>query len=232
MATYTQSSQVLALGEKLVEELSLDPSVDTLGRWMAHYIAQLIDESESAAAEDKQKKSEKCAAAIINLWEYRSVMPSGKRPFEDIEPILRALASLDPTHDFPRYFEDIHESANSTEQPEEVMNWLKVAKGLDSSAKILIMYCITLAAQNARNKSEEWISLASSSGMTEGVDISTLLVLDKERSLYSEPDLSDKQREIVESRIEKLEVFVELSKKLAAQLHKQLDSRPKVNDDS
>lgn len=231
MVTYTQSSQVLALGKKLVEELGLDPSVDTLGRWMAHYVAQLIDESESATVEDKQEKLEKCAAAIISLWEHRSVMPSGKRPFEDIEPILRALASLDPAHDFPRYFEDIHESANSTKQPEEVMTWLKAAKGLDNSAKILIMYCITLAAQNAINTSEEWVSLANSSGMTEGVDISTLLVLNKERSLYSESDLSDKQRKIIESRIEKLETFVEISRRLATQLHQQLDSLPKVSDD-
>ena len=231
MVTYTQSSQVLALGKKLVEELGLDPSVDTLGRWMAHYIAQLIDESESATAEDKQKKLEKCAAAIANLWEHRSVMPSGKRPFEDIEPILRALESLDPSNDAPRYFRDARESANGTEQPEEVINWLKIAKGLDDSARILIMYCITLAAQNAINTSEEWVSLARSSGMTEGVDISTFLVLDKERSLYSESDLSDKQRETIESRIEKLETFVEISRRLVAQLHQQLDNLPKVSDD-
>ena len=137
MVTYTQPSQILVLGKKLVDELGLDQSVDTLGRWMAHYIAQLIDESESAATEDKQEKLEKCVTAIISLWEHRSVMPSGKRPFEDAEPILRTLASLDPSDDTPRYFQDGHESISGTEQPEEVTRWLEVAKGLDNAAKII-----------------------------------------------------------------------------------------------
>ena len=231
MATYTQSSQVLALGKKLVEELGLDPSVDTLGRWMAHYIAQLIAESESATVEDKQEKSEKCATAIVSLWEHRSVMPSGKRPFEDIEPILRALASLDPLNDAPRYFRDASESASGTKQPEEVINWLEVAKGLDNCAKILIVYCLTMAAQNAVTKSKEWASLASAAGMKEDVDTSTLSYLDEEFSLYREFDLSERQREIIEDRIKKLETFVEFSQELAAQLRQQLDNLPKVSDD-
>ena len=158
-------------------------------------------------------------------------MPSGKRPFEDIEPILRALASLDPSHDAPRYFQDIRESANGTEQPEEVINWLEVAKGLDNSARILIVYCLTMAAQNAIPKSKEWASLASAAGMKKNVDTATLSYFDEESSLYSASDLSERQREIIEDRIKKLEILVELSQKLATQFHQQLDSLPKVDDD-
>ena len=40
MVERIRSDSVLALGKKLVDELGLDQSVDTLGRWMAHYIAE------------------------------------------------------------------------------------------------------------------------------------------------------------------------------------------------
>ena len=40
MVKRIRSDSVLALGKKLVDELGLDQSVDTLGRWMAHYIAE------------------------------------------------------------------------------------------------------------------------------------------------------------------------------------------------
>ena len=38
---------IVQLGKKLVEELALNNSVDTLGRWMAHHIAELIYDAEN-----------------------------------------------------------------------------------------------------------------------------------------------------------------------------------------
>ena len=35
-----RSEAILALGRRLVQELGLEPSVDTLGRWMAHAYRQ------------------------------------------------------------------------------------------------------------------------------------------------------------------------------------------------
>lgn len=79
---------VLDLGRALVEELSLDPGVDTLSRWMAHYIAELIEDTNTAKVEDRPAKLVKCADAILDLWERRHQLPNGKRPFEDWEPVL------------------------------------------------------------------------------------------------------------------------------------------------
>jgi hypothetical protein len=104
MAASVDSDAVIALGKRLVEELELGDSVDTLGRWMAHYIAELIVKVEAARSEERDKLSSCCAAAILDLWRHRSVLPNGKRPFEEIEPILRAIQSLDPEDDIPRYW--------------------------------------------------------------------------------------------------------------------------------
>ena len=98
------SKDVLDLGCALVNELNLDPGVDTLSRWMAHYIAELIGEAKTAKIEDRPAKLAKCADAILKLWDHRHQLADGKRPFEDLEPIMRALASLDPEDNTPRYF--------------------------------------------------------------------------------------------------------------------------------
>lgn len=41
-----RSSDVLELGKLLVKALDLDETVDTLGRWMAHHIAELMQAAE------------------------------------------------------------------------------------------------------------------------------------------------------------------------------------------
>ncbi len=80
--------EVLDLGRALVEELGLDPGVDTLSRWMAHYIAELIEAAETAKGEDRPVKLATCANAILDIWGRHHQLPNGQRPFEDLEPIL------------------------------------------------------------------------------------------------------------------------------------------------
>ena len=99
------SDGVLKLGEKIVDELGLDQTCDTLGRWMAHYIADKISDVESVApGEVRDQKMSACADAILNLWDHRNKLSSSKRPFEDFEPIFRTLQSLNPNDATPRYF--------------------------------------------------------------------------------------------------------------------------------
>ena len=44
------------LGKKLIDELGLDQSVDTLGRWMAHYIAEKMEDAQAAIGESRDRK--------------------------------------------------------------------------------------------------------------------------------------------------------------------------------
>src|SRR5206468_12121550 len=93
MGDHIRSDSILKLGKKIVDELGLDQTVDTLGRWMAHYIAEKIGDVEAATGEDRAQKMSECRDAILQLWAHRSELPNGKRPFEDFEPIFRALQS-------------------------------------------------------------------------------------------------------------------------------------------
>lgn len=218
----TQSKAILDLGKKIVDEFGLDQSVDTLGRWMAHHIADLIHDAENAELEDKQSKQERCASAILELWRHRAELPNGKRPFEDVEPILRALESLDPSDDTPRYFRRPRMMAADAEPGTEVEKWLDIANGIDFTARQLIRYCLFCASQTARDKTAEWVALAEAAGLDDGVDISALYIVMSEAELSSDAPTEDAERKELEDRLSRLESFQELAEGLAADIRSKL----------
>jgi len=76
----------LPLLKLLVEdELELEDSTDTLGRWMSHRVAELIH----AGAEDESARTE-AADLILRVWERRSAWPQGWPPPESLA-VLEAL---------------------------------------------------------------------------------------------------------------------------------------------
>jgi hypothetical protein len=79
-----------------VKELDLEDSVDTLGRWMAHRIAELMEGAEQAETEaEREAAKRECTNVIIRLWEHRAKFPF-KPPLADIAKFLKNLTS-DPS---------------------------------------------------------------------------------------------------------------------------------------
>src|SRR5687767_11542563 len=79
---------VLGLGQHLVRELDFEDGVDTLGRWMAHYLAELIDKAENGGTAAKRLRAHKSATeTILKIWEHRTSLP-GKAyplaPYKDV----------------------------------------------------------------------------------------------------------------------------------------------------
>ena len=147
---FVPANSLLALGQKLVQELGLEESTDTLGRWMAHHIADLMINAENAIGDEKAAAERKCFDAILELWKHRSELPNGKRPFEDLEPVMRAIESLDPEDDTPRYYRAVRPPKGETVETSEQEEWLSLVDGLDYTAKVLIGYCLTEAADAVR----------------------------------------------------------------------------------
>lgn len=72
---------VVKLGEMIVDELGLTDSNDTLGRWMAHRLAELMDSAESAVREaEREKARQEASDLIIALWDHRAGWPNGWPP--------------------------------------------------------------------------------------------------------------------------------------------------------
>ncbi|HHV17234.1 MAG TPA: hypothetical protein GXX58_11810 [Gelria sp.] len=216
----TRCEKTLELGRKLTKELGIDQSADTLGRWMAHYIAELIQDAEKASAEEQPAMMRACCDAILSLWNHRHTLPNGKRPFEELEPLLRTLESLDPEDDTPRYFRSVRAVIDNTEENEETKSWLNLTDYIDYSAKLLIRYCLTQAAQNALNKSAEWVSLAQAADAGESIEFPLIRVIAEESYMLEASDPSEKEKKRTENRISRLEAFAEMAMQVVSDLRK------------
>lgn len=225
-----RSDSVLKLGEKIVDELGLDQSVDTLGRWMAHYIAEKIADVEAASGEDREKKMSICAEAILNLWAHRSELPSGKRPFEEFESVFRALQSLDLDDTTPRFFRQIRLAADENDESSETAKWLNLATGIDNSARVLIRYCITEAVKTVVDKSKNWVALADAVGKSDEYDVSVVIKLIEDAETVAPKTTKDVEREKIKVLADKLETFAEMANQLSLHFTKILKNIDESTD--
>jgi len=189
---------------------------------MAHYVAESIQAAETAAGEDRQARLAACASSILDLWTHRGKFPNGMRPFEELDPILRTLESLDLNADMLRYYRSPMEMIDEDAVGAEVRQWLNIAKGLDSSAKVLIRYCLAGAAEAALDKSKEWVALAEAAGADEGVEFPTVRFVGSEADLLNAENPDDERRRVIEDRITRLMGFQEMSSQMLARLRELL----------
>lgn len=221
--------RVINLGKALVNELGLDPGVDTLARWMAHYIAEQIELAQSTIGDDRDAVEQRCFDTILKLWEHRSSLPNGQRPFENFEPIFRALTRLDP-EGATSYFYD----KPSSHSPDsdilntdtvEVQKWLNIADVIDQAARTWLEYVFYQAALSATDdKTITWLENALD--VHHNKDIAVILRLyDVDREDEVEQSNGQKQRikqEKLRSRIKQLDAFIHFSKELRATYEAEL----------
>lgn len=228
---YERSEAIIALGKKIVTELRLDKSVDTLGRWMAHHVAELIHNVENATGKDKLVEQTLLRDTVLSLWAHRFELPRGVRPLEDLEPVLRALESLDPENNASRYFSTARAPEDETQESEVTRKWLDLAKKMDYASKTLIDYCVTSAADSAIDQSCEWVELARQAGADDSLELSVIRLIKYQRDLMKEPDLSAQQRRILLDRKQKLEAFLLMTTALVTEIETRLDTLPPTVDD-
>jgi len=216
-----RSDAVLALGKKLIRELKLRTTTDTLARWMVHYLAELIKEAEKKSAKNRTAKLEKCFATILSLWRHRHELPDGTRPFEALEPVLRAMQSLDPINSDRHYFSFDRPLPGEGKESKATREWLALADGLDYSARVLIRHCLANAAKSAVDKAKPWVALAEEVGGQES-ELPLLKIIIVEHDLSETDDPDEDQRKLLDNRIAKLRTFLKLATSVAADYERQL----------
>jgi hypothetical protein len=214
---------VLALGRALVAELKIDDSVDTLARWMAHHVAELIQEVEAAADDERSIKLKRCADAILDLWAHRHEFPDGKRPFQCLEPILRSLEVLDPQNPTPRIYRSARPPRDGENESKETRQWLEIADELDYSAKILVRFCLVNAAGNAINRLAEWVRLAESADAPMEVELPIIRFIEAESTLGASAENQDPQIALIEDRISRIRNIQKLLDALSLDLQQRLE---------
>lgn len=223
---------IIKLGKKLVEELVLNNSVDTLGRWMAHHIAELIYDAENTTDETVRiAKQLEIRDSVWAFWANRYELPFGNKPFKELEPILRALESLDPENQRPRYFFPYPGLTNTEKESTETQKWLKIAENIDSSSKILIDYCLSLAAENSIDKSQEWVELAKKAGLDDDFDLIEFRIFQLRGNPANTTHPSSAQRRVLKKRQKNLAAFLSLATQLDEQLKSQLEALPLIEDE-
>lgn len=204
----SQSDGVLALGESLVQELNLDKSVDTLGRWMAHYIAELIDDAKNAEGEDAARKQQICCGEILKLWAHRHSLPNGKGPFQELEGLEGVLRKLDPENSQRRYFPEVRRPKTLGQGESDAVEWFDAIEEVDRAARTLLGYCLSKSAEASIDKSQEWVSLAQAAGEGDSEDVSLVRLFFGDDSAFLTGESNDVDQNKSDPRIEQLEALI------------------------
>lgn len=228
MVNSETQARAISLGKALVQELGLEPGVDTLSRWMAHYITEQIAIAENTKGTERIEAEQRCFDTILKLWDHRSSLPNDRYPFKNFEPIFRALSRLDPDKSESEsfYFDSSHfkqiENDNAHEsQTHEVQDWVNLALSIDDAARILIDFTLRQAAHNAEDETTaSWIEKSTGISNGEYNDISIIVRLVGE----SQEKVRDQKRRELSSRIEKLDMLIELSSLLRDELTESLEN--------
>lgn len=89
-----EPKDVLELGRYLARELKTDEGVDTLGRWMAHYLAEQLDAVKKSSGAKKQQAQQRVSKLILEIWAQRSSLHGRANPLLDYARASHALASI------------------------------------------------------------------------------------------------------------------------------------------
>jgi len=212
------------LGNLLVEELKRENEYpDTLSRWMAHYIAeQLTVAAESTTTAEKTAAQERCFQTILALWKHRSSMPSGHRPFESFEPILRALERLDPEAPRPFYYH-FKDPREPMPEPGSVRDLMEFVVHIDATTRVLIDAVLAEATEKATNGRT---SALLNEAISTDVDARVIrrLLDNMEHALNADEDKKNLLRKHLEETISKLDAFCAVSLKVREQFKNRLDS--------
>ena len=217
------SDKVLAVGKKFVDELGLDQSVDTLGRWMAHYLAEQMEAAESAAGEDGNRKLSECSDAILKLWAHRSEQQNDQRPFKEFGQIFRVLQSLDVDDPTPRHFRPARLAVKQDDEGDATQQWLNIACRIDDAARVLIRYSLATAAQEAVDKSRTWVALAETIAEEEDIDIKTVRAIVEDAEVLNAEKPDDAARTKIKELLKRLETFTALSHTVSSHFRAHLD---------
>lgn len=159
-------TKVINLGRLFVQELKLEPGVDTFSRWISHYLAEKITLTEQTKGKEKEEAEKECYDLILKLWHHRRSIPNGRRPLQNFEPILDLLVKLNSEKQEPFFFNVMHNQELSVlemDNPEfsTVERWINTTKEIDKIARIWIEYALSQAVSITKNeRTKEWIDNA------------------------------------------------------------------------
>jgi hypothetical protein len=88
---------VLVLGHHLANELGFSESCDTLGKWMSHHLAEVMDRVElESDPEKKEEHQQQAVELILKVWKHRNSLNGDAYPLARFKGIIDSLNILSP----------------------------------------------------------------------------------------------------------------------------------------
>lgn len=150
--------RTLKLGKELAAAL---PGNDTLGRWMAHYIGELIIRAKSATGDQVQSIQRETAETIIGLWRHRADFPGRNRPLAAFDPVLAALERLSEPQRPWRFYATFEDGNEPDSSELSHLPLLRCALELEDTVRDVVRQIIIAAAADALDREAKWVKLAS-----------------------------------------------------------------------
>jgi len=117
----------------------MDDDVDTLGRWMGHYLAERIAVAEEETDPEEHKRLEdECCKLIMELWRHRATLPDRVRPLAGLADIIRVIADL--STNMAPYFGGPLQWGET-----DLVPWLEFAKKVEREAAEVVRIAIRQA---------------------------------------------------------------------------------------
>lgn len=220
------NKEVLNLGKLLVNELGLESSVDTLSRWMAHYIAEKMKIAESSNLGEKDLAEEKCFETILKLWKHMRYYSGNLRPFENFESIFETLNRLDPDNRNTYYFQNAY-SRKEFDEDDIVSRYLALATSVDEVARVWLKFIFQSAVEAAVDeKSKEWIEAALP--LQDNAEASLLVRILSFDELDDYENQKENKISYLERRVAQLEEFKAFNEDLISMYKHEIS---KLNDE-
>lgn len=210
--------EIIKLGKKLVKELDLEYSTNTLARWMTHYLAELIENIDIAQSKQEKKVlREEACDIILKVWSQKENLPITK-PLHNLKPIIEILQVLKEEKTvriYPRWLE-----YNSIPRNNEWASFVDLVK--NNSEKIFDKVLQMNLHKNLLNKDKEW--LAENKSFLSNEEINFLEIVDVMNKYNFNPGVIDLNNfEMSNDNLQKVEfLFADLEKLLDEQKDKLL----------
>ena len=152
-----QWESISALGKKLVTELSLNDTNDTIGKWLVHYLAELFEKEENSEGSERGDIRTECTDVILKIWMNRKGLPSSYPPLQSFDEIVKVINKLRANE--PYYYKGVD---RESELPEAVLSYLSIAADVDQRARKLVNYSVDQAIAHAAAENIGWLKEAIS----------------------------------------------------------------------
>lgn len=152
---------MLELGKLLAAELE---QTDTLGRWIAHHLAERMTSLEQKTGSERGIAEAEVAELILRLWSLRRQLPGGRIPLAEVDEVEAAIARLTPGRRPWAYFGAFAADTEPSPEETETSTTLKAALLVDRLAGDLVHGLIGRAAALAEDDGAAWTKQAEEIG--------------------------------------------------------------------